>query len=110
MKASGPCKVLFHNGEPCLLYEVVTVEETAKGFNNTRYYFANEREAELYIYYLYYIIGKADIARKLHSKKVAEWEKRELRLFEMGLNVEDMLNAVALSKPTIETSFVPKRK
>ena len=109
MEVRGPCLVTFKNGKPCNLYEVGTTEMTPKGYSNTMYYFDNWDDAETYVHYLYQVAGVLDNKRKLKSKKMAAWEKEEIRAFLATLDLSILENAVKNLNPVIEHRFTPKR-
>ena len=109
MEVRGPCLLTFHNGKPCHIYEVGTTEITPKGYSNVCYYFKNEDDAEVYVRYLYQVAGVEDNKKKLRSKKIANWEKAEIRAFLATLDLTELENAVKDLKPIIEKRFTPKR-
>ena len=109
MEVRGPCLLTFHNGQPCHIYEVGTTEITPKGYVNIMYYFDNWDDAETYVHYLYQVAGIADNQRKLRSKKIAAWEKAEIREFLASLDLSVLENAVKDLNPEIVKKFTPKR-
>lgn len=109
MEVRGPCLVTFKNGKPCHLYEVGTTEITPKGYQNIMYYFDNWDDAETYVHYLYQVAGVLDNQKKLKSKKMAAWEKAEIRAFLATLDLSVLENAIKKLNPVIERRFTPKR-
>jgi len=109
MEVRGPCLITFRNGQPCRIYEVGTTEMTPKGYSNTMYYFDNWDDAETYVRYLYQVAGVADNHRKLRSKKIAAWEKAEIRAFLATLDLSVLEDAIKDLHPLVERSFIPKR-
>lgn len=109
MEVRGPCLLTFHNGKPCHIYEVGTTEITPKGYLNVCYYFYNEDDAEVYVRYLYQVAGVEDNKKKLRSKKIANWEKAEIRAFLATLDLTELEDAVKDLNPIIEKRFTPKR-
>jgi len=109
MEVRGPCLLSVHDGQPCHIYEVVTTETTPKGYANTIYYFEDSDDAEVYVRYLYQVAGVEDNQRKLRSKKIADWEKAEIRAFLASLDLTVLEDAIKPLKPTIVKKFIPKR-
>lgn len=110
MEISGPCLLTFHNGQPCHLYEVVAYSKSPKGFNNTRYFFTNWEDAEIYTYYLYQEDGVDFLRRVINSRKIPAWEKQEYKEFLGTLNLTILKELVKDLHPVIEKSFVPHVK
>lgn len=108
MEVSDPCHVLMRKGVECDLYLVTTKEPCFNGIKITDYLFKTEAEAELYVPYLRQKYGVMSIKSKIHSDRLATWEKREYVEFLKTIDTSELENAVKDIKMTVETKIIKR--
>lgn len=108
MDISGPCHVLMREGKECDLYLLTTREPCLLGTKVINYYFDTEKDAETYIPYIYQVYGIKSLNKKVHSSKLAHWEKKEYGSFLDSIDTSILENLVKDIKVTTETIIVKR--